>query len=359
MKDKLSFSVFELEKTAMPDGKETVRSGYDYVSWGKDNRFPNDLYDMYQNSAILQSVINGTADYVFGSGVISAFDVVNDKYETLEDVVKRCVFDLLIFGGFAIQLMYKGGKVEAMYWLDFQKCRKSEDEKKVYYSDDWGKYAKKALEYNAWTPDTDKGTCIFYYKGHKTRGIYPVPMYIGALKSVKISTEISNFHLNNIMKGFASNAVISFNNGEPDEDTKARIEKDVKEKFCGTDNAGSFLLLFNESKDNACEIAKIQDDKFDEKYQSLAKYVKDAKEASEDIADQNSYIDIQDFSSNSDFISSVQNEVNETSNMMNETLANNFQLEDSDYSYEKALEEKCLASNNNEIPTNFEANDII
>lgn len=275
MKDKLSFSVFELEKTAMPDGKETVRSGYDYVSWGKDNRFPNDLYDMYQNSAILQSVINGTADYVFGSGVISAFDVVNDKYETLEDVVKRCVFDLLIFGGFAIQLMYKGGKVEAMYWLDFQKCRKSEDEKKIYYSDDWGKYAKKALEYNAWTPGTDKGTCIFYYKGHKTRGIYPVPMYIGALKSVKISTEISNFHLNNITKGFASNAVISFNNGEPDEDTKARIEKDVKEKFCGTDNAGSFLLLFNDSKDNACEIAKIQDDKFDLKYDALAKSVKE------------------------------------------------------------------------------------
>ena len=275
MKDKLSFSVFELEKTEMPDGKETVRSGYDYVSWGKDNRFPNDLYDMYQNSAILQSVINGTADYVFGSGVISAFDVVNDKYETLEDVVKRCVFDLLIFGGFAIQLMYKGGRVEAMYWLDFQKCRKSEDEKKVYYSDDWGKYAKKALEYNAWTPDTDKGTCIFYYKGHKTRGIYPVPMYIGALKSVKISTEISNFHLNNITKGFASNAVISFNNGEPDEDTKARIEKDVKEKFCGTDNAGSFLLLFNDSKDNACEIAKIQDDKFDLKYDALAKSVKE------------------------------------------------------------------------------------
>ena len=275
MKDKLSFSVFELEKTAMPDGKETVRSGYDYVSWGKDNRFPNDLYDMYQNSAILQSVINGTADYVFGSGVISAFDVVNDKYETLEDVVKRCVFDFLIFGGFAVQLMYKGGKVEAMYWLDFQKCRKSEDEKKIYYSDDWGKYAKKALEYNAWTPGTDKGTCIFYYKGHKTRGIYPVPMYIGALKSVKISTEISNFHLNNITKGFASNAVISFNNGEPDEDTKARIEKDVKEKFCGTDNAGSFLLLFNDSKDNACEIAKIQDDKFDLKYDALAKSVKE------------------------------------------------------------------------------------
>lgn len=275
MKDKLCFSVFELENPEMPEAKEITRSGYDYVSWGLDNRFPQDLFDMYQNSAILQSVINGIADYVFGSGVISAFDVVNADYETLEDIVQRCVFDYLIFGGFALQLMYKGGKVESMYWLDVQKCRKSEDETKVYYSDDWGKYAKKSLEYKAWTPDTTKGTCIFYYKGHKTRGIYPCPMYIGALKSVKISTEISNFHLNNISKGFASNAVISFNNGEPDEDTKARIEKDVKEKFCGTDNAGSFLLLFNDSKDNACEIAKIQDDSYDKKYADLTKSVKE------------------------------------------------------------------------------------
>ena len=275
MKDKLCFSAFELEKTSMPDAKEVSRSGFDYVSWGANNKFPQDLYDMYQNSAILQSVINGTADYVFGAGVISAFEVVNDKYETLEDIIKKCVFDYLIFGGFAIQLMYKGGKVEAMYWLDFQKCRRSEDEKKVYYSDDWGKYAKKALEYKSWVPGTDKGTCIYYYKGHKTRGIYPVPMYIGALKSVKISTEISNFHLNNIVKGFASNAIISFNNGEPDDDTKARIERDIKEKFCGTDNAGSFLLLFNDSKENAAEIAKIQDDKFDLKYDALAKSVKE------------------------------------------------------------------------------------
>lgn len=275
MKDRLSFSVFELDSPSMPDAKEVVRSGYDYVSWGKDNKYPQDLYNLYENSAILQSVINGTADYVFGGGVISAFDIVNDKNETLEDVVKKCVFDLLIFGGFAVQLMYKGGHVEAVYWLDFQKCRRSEDEKKVYYCDEWGKYNRKCLEYKSWTPDTDKGTCIYYYKGHKTRGIYPVPMYVGALKSVKISTEISNFHLNNITKGFASNAIVSFNNGEPDDDTKARIEKAFKEKFCGTDNAGSFMLLFNESKENACEIARIQDDKFDLKYDALSKSVKE------------------------------------------------------------------------------------
>ena len=74
---------------------------------------------------------------------------------------------------------------------------------------------------------------------------------------------------------FASNAIISFNNGEPDEDTKARIETAFKNKFCGTNNAGSFMLLFNESKDNAAEVTKIQDDNFDKKYDTLSKAVKE------------------------------------------------------------------------------------
>ena len=273
MNDKVLLSAYEAP--ILPECKEVVRSGYDYVSWGQDNQYPQDIYEMYINSAILQSIINGTADYVFGGGVISAHNVVNDKGELLSDIIKKCVFDYLIFGGFAVQIMYKGGVPAGLYWLDFMKCRKSEDEKKVYYCDKWGSYNKKCLEYSAWTPETNKGTCIYYYKGHKTRGIYPIPMYVGAMKSVKISTEISNFHLNNITAGFASNAIISFNNGTPDDDTKARIEDAFKNKFCGSDNAGSFMVIFNDSKDNAVEVAKIADDGFDKKYETLSKSVKE------------------------------------------------------------------------------------
>lgn len=272
---KLNFSAFEIEETQMPEFKEIIRSGYDYVCWGSDNCFPQELYKMYLNSAILQSVVNGIVDYVIGGGVISKFDVVNENEETLTDIVSKCVYDYIIFGGFAFQIMYKNGEPQLLYWVDFMKCRKSEDEKKVLYANDWGKFSKKCLEYDAWVHGKNKGTCIFYYKGTKTRGIYPIPMYIGALKSVKISTEISNFHLNNIMKGFASNAIISFNNGECDEDTKGRIEAAFKEKFCGTNNAGSFMLLFNESKENAAEVVKIADDEFDKKYENLTKSVKE------------------------------------------------------------------------------------
>ena len=70
-----------------------------------------------------------------------------------------------------------------------------------------------------------KGTSIFYFKGHITRGVYPIPKYNGALAAVETSTEISKFHLNNILNNFAASAVISFNNGVPEEDVKKKIEK--------------------------------------------------------------------------------------------------------------------------------------
>ena len=274
-KCKVSFSAFDYDAPSLPDCKEVVRSGYDYVSWGSDNKFPNELYNMYLNSAILQSIINGICDYIFGGGINSGYDVINLKGDLFSDVVKKCVFDYIIFGGFSLQVVYKSGKPENIYWLDFQKVRKSEDETKIYYCDEWGKYNKKCLEYDAWTPETKRGTSIFYFKGHKTRGIYPIPMYVGALKSVKISTEISNFHLNNITNSFSANAIVSFNNGQPTETVKKEIERAFRDKFCSTANAGSFLLMFNESKDNAAEIARLESDDFDKKYESLTKSVKE------------------------------------------------------------------------------------
>lgn len=277
MKDneRLNFSSVSYEAPELPNCVEKIRTGYDYVCWGNNNRYPNEIYDMYMSSSILQSIINGTADYVYGGGIITDYDMVNERGENFEDTVKRCIFDYMIFGGFAIQLMLSGGVIKEIYWLDFQKVRRSEDEKKCYYCDDWGKYNKKYLEYKSWTPDIKSGTCIYYFKGYKTRGVYPIPSYVGAMKSIKISTEISNFHLNNITNGFSSNAIISFNNGEPSEDQKQKIEAAFKEKFCSTANAGSFMLLFNESKDNAAEVARISDDQFDKKYESLSKSVKE------------------------------------------------------------------------------------
>ena len=68
-----------------------------------------------------------------GDGVIGGEKIINATGETIEDVLHKCVFDLHLFGGFAIQVVYNlGGEIAELYWADFTKLRISRDGKKIY-----------------------------------------------------------------------------------------------------------------------------------------------------------------------------------------------------------------------------------
>ena len=135
---------------------------------------------------MLQSIINGTGDYVIGEKMLynPALEPnarnINKEGEYLDDVIKQITSDYLIFGGFALQIMFnRMGGVAELYALDFQRIRVNEDLTKVYYSDSWGKWGSKALEYDIYDGKKRSGTSIFYFKGHITRGVYPIPKYNG------------------------------------------------------------------------------------------------------------------------------------------------------------------------------------
>lgn len=247
-----------------------------WMMYGLDNNYPEYLWNLYLRSALLQSIINGTSDYVLGDGVVSprlAEDkIVNKDDETIDDIVKQLTIDYLIFDGFALQLLFdKVGDIAEMYWLDFRKCRVSDDEKIIYYSDEWEKSSPKYIEYERFDGSERRGSKVLYFKGHKTRGVYPIPRYSGALNALETSTEIARYHLNAIHNNFNGNLIVNFNNGEPDDETKKDIERKVKNKFAGAENGGSFLISFNDSKENGVSVERIQDDNTDKKYEQLRK----------------------------------------------------------------------------------------
>lgn len=279
--DKLKFGVFDNAPVkVVPTFVEKENSGKPYLSYGQDNRFPNYLWDLYLRSALLQSIVEGTANYVGGNGIIFSEDPTvqrlkeeaNADGESLEDIIKKVATDYLIFGGFSLQIIYnKLGEISELYWLDFRNVRVSKDGDKAYYSDDWIKHANDYETYDVYNPKDEKkrSTCVFYFKGHVSRGVYPIPRYNGALSALETSTEISKFHLKSIQNNFSGNFIINFNNGQPTEDVQEEIERKIKDKFSGADNAGKFMVSFNESKDNGVTVERIQDDNFDKKYESL------------------------------------------------------------------------------------------
>lgn len=274
-KKELQFAICGDNLPTIPEFTEMTTSK-DWVSYGKDNLFPVYLWNLYLRSALLQSIINGTSDYVLGNGIISdqldPKQEINAKGETLEDIIKKVVNDYLIFDGFAIQIIFnKMGNVGQLYWLDFRNCRTNEEENKVYYAKDWEKATPKHLTYERFNGTQNSGSCVFYFKGHKTRGVYPIPRYSGALNALETSTEIARYHLSSIHNNFNGNLIINFNNGEPTDDVKKDIERKIKNKFSGADNGGKFLVSFNDSKENGVEVVRLQDDNTDKKYEQLRK----------------------------------------------------------------------------------------
>ena len=278
-KEKMNFNIFDSKVKVVPTFVEKNITGKTYLNYGIDNQFPNYLWELYLRSALLQSIINGTADYVVGdkieynnNPVVQRLSVkANNDDETLDDIVKKITVDYLIFGGFALQILYnKVGEISELYWLDFRNVRLNQEGDKAYYSEDWVRHANDYETYDIFKPNRKgKGSSIFYFKGHISRGNYPIPRYNGALSAIETSTEISKFHLNSILNNFTGNFIINFNNGIPSTEVQEEIEKKIKDKFSGSDNAGKFLLTFNDNKDSAVSVERIQDDNFDKKYQEL------------------------------------------------------------------------------------------
>lgn len=284
----LKFSILNPESAEVPTLVERKIQGKSYVNYGEDNNFPEYLWGLYNKSAILQAIINGTADYVYGNGVTFYWSStypsrssevasttsyeINKDGDTIDDIVKRIATDYMIFGGFALHVIKNSfNQIKEIYWLDMRNIRVNEDKTIIYYSDKWNKYGCKAIEYEAFDPEKNQLQYVYYFNGHLTRGVYPTPRYVGALASIETSCEIGKYHLNNILNNFTPSMLISFNNGVPSETEKKEIETKLKDKFAGTGNAGKFMVSFNESKENETTMTRMTDDKLDEKYQSLIK----------------------------------------------------------------------------------------
>ena len=264
------FLSFSIENVEIPKLTERQMSGKVWYNWGNDNKLPYYLYGLYEKSSLMQSIINTTVNFIVGNSIESIYKPNED--ETWEDLIKNLSLDYMIYSGFAIQVMYnKMGKIHSLNWLDMRKIRTDEEHTKVYYSKEFAtKSSPQYLTFKTWKRGEEyrNESAVFLYTGSK-RTVYPLPRYSGSIPAIETSIRIDNFHLNAIKNNFNGNFIINFNNGIPDDDTKKMLERKVKEKFCGDDNAGSFLLVFNDSKENGVSVERIQDDQFDKKYEAL------------------------------------------------------------------------------------------
>ena len=282
----LAINPFEESNVIQP--VEHTSQGSRYVTWGEGNLYPNFLFDLYQKCSTLQTVINGTVDFVCGDKINNLTKwqkYCNRNCETIDEIIRQLAIDILIYGGGALNIINNRlGEPVEIYNIDFKNLRSDKKNHMFYFSEKFGKplsevtgrfYSNATVTaIPAFDKDANNPSSVIYFKLNGKYSTYPNPIWSAAATAAATEKKISEYHLNAISNGFASNCIINLNNGVPTDEVKEEIEELLNDKYSGSENAGRPFILYNIDKDHSAEVQRLDLEDFGDRYDSLAKWTR-------------------------------------------------------------------------------------
>ena len=279
---------------------EEVR-GKDWIKYGENNAYPQFLVTLFNRSAKHNAIITAKQLYIGGQGFnfnteglpadkiaqTSALIGSANPQETLYDVTKKLILDTELFGGGYLHIIKTKDKksIAEIYHIDYCDIRSNYNNTRFYYSKEWldeqGAENTRVIpekEFYAYgTKEADKaGECLMYIKQYRPNiQTYTLPEYIGAVPAIITDAEIANFHRAAIQNGFQGGTLIVFKNGVPGDEEMKTIERQLKNKFVGTDRANSLVVDFVDDPARTPEVIPLNGNDFDKRYDALNKTIQE------------------------------------------------------------------------------------
>tara|TARA_R110000737_G_scaffold208406_1_gene226287 strand:- start:18656 stop:20407 length:1752 start_codon:yes stop_codon:yes gene_type:complete len=276
------------------DDTETIKNGEEFVSYGKDNNYPNFLINLYQKSAVHNALCNSISTWIYGDGVVSNDATINPeawaKFKMLFDkgigknTLQKCILDLKVHGGYYLSISYSLDRttISEIEHLPFETIRvqpevENEDAGFYLYSKNWSNYRQvgyekiKAFDSNFKNEYPNQIICFKMYSVGSY--YYPKPDYQGGINYIELDKNVSEFHLANIKNGLAPSFLLSFSNGIPSDEKRQAVKNSIEEELSGSKNAGKFILSFSDDRSNAPEITPFPLSDADKQYEFLSKEV--------------------------------------------------------------------------------------
>ena len=288
MKQQQNFAIVNVNNNQLPIINEDTKTRYSWVPFGVYNG--DDFFDAvvsaWNVSTTNAAAVEGIADLIFGKGLYSKNEGFNEQLQRIipQEETKRVAFDLKLFGNAAYQVYWNDDhtKVIKLYHVPVQTIRaeKIYDNPRIenyYYCSDWRdqRKVKDKKKIPAFGTSNQKMELLYIKNYCPGLYYYSLPDWVSALQLAISEGEISNLHYNNITNGFLPSVMINFNNGVPAPEERQTIEDLVQAKFTGTDNAGRFMLSFNDDPALKPTLDIIDISNLHEKYQYVAEYIQD------------------------------------------------------------------------------------
>lgn len=252
MTDNYKHIVLHFDQAQVP--KFAEKKGKGYIEFGELNDYPEYLLSLYNESPKHGAIVKGKCNYIYGKG----FEVpgtANSRGESWNKILKRCIADDETYGGYYLQFTFNRlGQVADIYHLEYGKVRANKSLTKFYVKDDWKDNKEEMRDYDAFNPGHPTASQVLFVRQYNAGSkVYPLPSYYQSLNYIESDIQVSRHILGNAKQGFVGSTLISLNNGEPQEENKGEVEKDILKKFTGADGK-RIVIMFNNSKENAAEI---------------------------------------------------------------------------------------------------------
>ena len=291
----LSFFTFGTESNNQPIFTEAGRK--QWINYGDDNQYNKYLVDLLNKSAKHNAIIKRTADMTASQGweeTTTNQDFITNGHgtENLNKIVYKNSYDLMVYGMWSVLVTWSKDKtkIARIKYMDGGNTRivKYFDEKEnpkqykkmedgldfYYYSADWSpKYLRKNQpkiyqqftgKYNG--EDTEM---IFYREYRPGISYYTLPSYIGAMDWISIDSSIAEFHLNSANNGFTPSMAINFKGSIPSKEQRDTYNRQLKESYLGSENAGKVIITYSENADDAPDILPISNNADDKRFIEL------------------------------------------------------------------------------------------
>lgn len=272
-----------------------------YIRYGKDNNYPKFLIDLYKQDADHGAIINAKSAYLWGKGlkaknpeqeqIAKSFLAQMNPAENSNQFGKKISKDDELFNGFyTIVITNLMGDPLWFYHLPYAECRLSLEGDVLSHSNDWDNIYRNPIRYYKLYQPGCKGSFFIPFKHYtpshnKIGSLYSEPSYKSCIMDISADTEITNFNYNFIANGFSAGTIVTFYNGEPTPEIKAKIKEKIVDKFTGSDNAGAVVINYVDENGKAAEVTAIDVADLDKKFDSISKRVLQKKITGHNVTD--------------------------------------------------------------------------
>lgn len=271
--------MIQLESYQTPEVIEDTKK--DFVAFGTDNGFYDQLIDVYLNSPTSHSSITGIVNQIVGKGLhahnasMKPNEFANFKSLIKQKDLKKIALDYKLLGEASIQVSYLQKKVVKVSHFNRETLRaeKCDDKGSInayYYHPKWSEYQ-----------DGDKLTRIPVFGSGSKNEIYiirrhipsmhyySVPDYIGSLNYGKLECSISEFLCNEVENSFSGSKLVSMANGTPSVEKMRQIKAEITDKLTGV-HGEKVIVSFSDSVENRTTIEDISAPNSADVYQYIA-----------------------------------------------------------------------------------------